>query len=120
MSPGAVAVVKEAIDALVEMEDAWGKQALHFPFARVSRAKDGLREVAREMADSGPATTPLPFEISEEMLLAGARVISPQLFRHGLEPRARDGDNTRQRMTDEIDLVRRILKAALGQGPHQE
>lgn len=54
----------------------------------------------------------VPRGVTNERLLAGARVLSPLLFRHGLEPRPRDGEKTRQRIADEVDLVRRILEAA--------
>ncbi|MCC7546016.1 MAG: hypothetical protein IT506_11065 [Aquabacterium sp.] len=55
-----------------------------------------------------------PAGLTNDKLLAGVRVLSPLLFQHGLEPMPRDGEKTRQRMADEVNLVRRILEAAQG------
>lgn len=52
-----------------------------------------------------------PDAITEERLLAAARVLSPLLFKYGLQPQPGWGPKTSQRMADEIDLVRRILEA---------
>ena len=50
---------------------------------------------------------------SDKMVLAAARVLSPALFRYGLEPLRGDGANIAAQMWREAAQVRRMLDAAL-------
>lgn len=50
--------------------------------------------------------------VTDDMVLAAARVMSPYLFAHGLDGLPTDGPRTKERMRKETDLVRRMLEAA--------
>ena len=65
-------------------------------------------------AQAAPAAVAGP---SDEMVLAAARVLSPGLFRHGLDPQPKDGPHTTSRMRKEAELCRRMLEAALVAAP---
>jgi len=68
-----------------------------------------------DMAQAAPKAAPVPAAVagpSDEMVLAAARVLSPSLFLHGLEPLPKDGPNTALRMRQEAALARCMLDAA--------
>ena len=50
--------------------------------------------------------------VTDAQVLAAVRVVSPGLFRHGLQPLPNDGANTAARMRKEADTVRKMLEAA--------
>ena len=52
--------------------------------------------------------------LTDEMVLAALRVMSPATFKHGLHPLEKDGPMIRQRMEIETKLVRKMLDAAHG------
>ena len=52
--------------------------------------------------------------VTDAQVLAAVRVLSPGLFRHGLQPLPNDGANTAAQMRKEADTVRKMLEAALG------
>ena len=54
---------------------------------------------------------------SDAMVLAAARIQSPRLFAHGLEPLPKDGENTAQRMRQETAQIRKMLAAAIAAQP---
>lgn len=56
---------------------------------------------------------------TDVMVLAAVRVMSPNLFRHGLKPLPKDGPVTRSRMEADEQMVRAMLVAAIGHfDPH--
>lgn len=62
-------------------------------------------------------TTPQPTQaqagaVTDAQVLAAVRVVSPGLFRHGLQPLPNDGANTAAQMRKEADTVRKMLEAA--------
>ena len=64
-------------------------------------------------------TTPQPTQaqagaVTDAQVLAAVRVVSPGLFRHGLQPLPNDGANTAAQMRKEADTVRKMLEAANG------
>ena len=64
-------------------------------------------------------TTPQPTQtqagaVTDAQVLAAVRVVSPGLFRHGLQPLPNDGANTAAQMRKEADTVRKMLEAAHG------
>lgn len=69
---------------------------------------------APKAAPLAPAAVAGP---SDEMVLAAARVLSPSLFLHGLEPLPKDGPNTALRMRQEAALARCMLDAAFAAAP---
>lgn len=52
--------------------------------------------------------------VTDAQVLAAVRVLSPSLFRHGLQPLPHDGANTAAQMRKEADTVRKMLEAANG------
>ena len=52
--------------------------------------------------------------VTDAQVLAAVRVVSPGLFRHGLQPLPNDGANTAAQMRKEADTVRKMLEAAHG------
>ena len=52
--------------------------------------------------------------VTDAQVLAAVRVVSPGLFRHGLQPLSNDGANTAAQMRKEADTVRKMLEAANG------
>ena len=64
-------------------------------------------------------TAPQPIQaqagaVTDAQVLAAVRVVSPNLFRHGLQPLPHDGANTAAQMRKEADTVRKMLEAAHG------
>ena len=62
-------------------------------------------------------TTPQPTHaqavaVTDAQVLAAVRVMSPGLFRHGLQPLPNDGANTAAQMRKEADTARKMLDAA--------
>ena len=122
MNQQTVATIHTALSAIEDLHTAVGQavellgrapELAQSPIGRqaheiLSRALTSFADAERKCLAQHVA----PHGVTNEQLLAGARVLSPLLFQHGLEPRVRDGERTRQRMADEVDLVRRILEAA--------
>ena len=86
---------------------------------------DGVKEPRIMSWNALPAgqhcvyTTPQPTQaqagaVTDAQVLAAVRVVSPNLFRHGLQPLPHDGANTAARMRKEADTVRKMLEAANG------
>ena len=76
---------------------------------------DGLRKHLETALWSQP--TPLPTHaqagaVTDAQVLAAVRVVSPGLFRHGLQPLPNDGANTAAQMRKEADTARKMLDAA--------
>ena len=82
--------------------------------------KKGVRVLAEAVLSMDSAlTTPQPTHaqagaVTDAQVLAAVRVVSPGLFRHGLQPLPNDGANTAARMRKEADTVRKMLEAANG------
>lgn len=57
-------------------------------------------------------TQPQAWAVTDAQVLAAVRVVSPNLFRHGLQPLPHDGANTAAQMRKEADTVRKMLEAA--------
>ena len=52
-------------------------------------------------------------DVTDDMVLAGCRVMNPNLFRPGLHSLPNDGPNTKKRMDDVREKVREILEKAI-------
>ena len=82
--------------------------------------KKGVRVLAEAVLSMDSAlTTPQPTHaqagaVTDAQVLAAVRVVSPNLFRHGLQPLPHDGANTAAQMRKEADTARKILEAANG------
>lgn len=73
-------------------------------FARAALAKWGTPQPTHAQAGA----------VTDAQVLAAVRVVSPNLFRHGLQPLPHDGANTAAQMRKEADTVRKMLEAAHG------
>ena len=74
---------------------------------------DGLRKHLETALWSLP-TQAQAGAVTDAQVLAAVRVVSPGLFRHGLQPLPNDGANTAAQMRKEADTVRKMLEAAHG------
>ena len=81
---------------------------------------DTLQMAEHETVTEAPAllaTQPTQTQagaVTDAQVLAAVRVVSPGLFRHGLQPLPNDGANTAAQMRKEADTVRKMLDAAHG------
>ena len=76
---------------------------------------DGLRKHLETALWSLPTPQPTQAQagaVTDAQVLAAVRVVSPGLFRHGLQPLPNDGANTAAQMRKEADTVRKMLEAA--------
>ena len=126
-------VIEKMVAAMQAAIDKWGQPAQAAePLALLVRKnswRDGQWEAAppnspsygREWASQRVYvyTTPQPTHaqagaVTDAQVLAAVRVVSPSLFRHGLQPLSNDGANTAAQMRKEADTVRKMLEAANG------
>ena len=99
-----------------------GEAAEHYRNAIASACEgwtmpDGLRKHLETALWSQPTpqpTQPQAVAVTDAQVLAAVRVVSPGLFRHGLQPLPNDGANTAAQMRKEADTVRKMLEAAHG------
>ena len=75
---------------------------------------DDVRYVRADLATTPQPTQPQAGAVTDAQVLAAVRVVSPNLFRHGLQPLPHDGANTAAQMRKEADTVRKMLEAAHG------
>ena len=95
-----------------------GEAAEHYRNAIASACEgwtmpDGLRKHLETALWSLP-TQAQAGAVTDAQVLAAVRVVSPSLFRHGLQPLPNDGANTAAQMRKEADTVRKMLEAAHG------
>ena len=77
--------------------------------------EDGLNGLIDEVLAKWGTPQPVVREpLTDEMVLAALRVMSPATFKHGLHPLEKDGPMIRRRMEIETKLVRKMLDAAHG------
>ena len=114
----------ETVTEALELLAKWGtpagagEAAEHYRNAIASACEgwtmpDGLRKHLETALWSQPTQTQAG-AVTDAQVLAAVRVVSPGLFRHGLQPLPNDGANTAAQMRKGADTVRKMLEAAHG------
>lgn len=96
----------ERLRAAIKLGDQMGVRGAH---------PSNIYNLASEAANALAASrlSQAGVRVTDEMVLAGCRVLHPSLFQKGLEPLASDGPATRSTIARDIASVRAILTAAL-------